>query len=380
MCGIFGAYWNKGTVTADTQTMRAVALTILAREMEGRGGQSYGLAIPLVNRVEKNIGSITGVSMMPYLADRVIYGHTRFATAGKVCKENAHPFRLSTLTGCHNGVVYNHTELSALYRRTDEVDSVHLLRHIEEGATLEDIESYGALVWHEHANPKTLFFGTWNGGEFAVARTSIGYLFASTKSAVQDAYVAAAIPGKLEFFQLTEGIKYALSGDGVREVKKNFFTCRKSVSKRTWRDGFASGGGGAYASTFSGNWYDEWVARDRKQSSANAPVSAPSRTLEIIEELPFSEDREQLEIIATTRGMTRNEAKRVWAKDFDPLDEDDEFYWSNMEFDEGLWMAVLDEIDVEEWAYTYGKGIILPPRAFVNEDDEDPFAYPYGSR
>jgi predicted glutamine amidotransferase len=352
MCGIFGFVGNSKKIDNEILMKRAVLLTVLAREMESRGGQSWGLALPWGSRTVKGVGSIDTVSMIPYIRERIMYGHTRFATAGRVCKENAHPFQLSKLTGCHNGVVYNHRDLSARYGRTDEVDSVHLLRHIEEGRELDEVESYGALVWHYHDDPETVFFGRWNNGDFSIAKTDLGFVFASTQAAVKAACAAADVK-IVEFYKIEETKRYAVTRDGVQMWDEVLFTCRKSSSTRTWRDGFADdtvtigsyipygaktgAGAGTTASTFRG---DEWT----DESALDEPE---------FDELEA--DREVIEFLAKDHGVTRNEAKRVFEPDFDPLDSDEELYWTQGDFNERLFNAVIEEIDVDAWVYLSDK-------------------------
>src|SRR3546814_19849994 len=43
----------------------------------------------------------------------MLFGHNRAATKGAVNQENAHPFNHGDIVGCHNGTLYNVTNLDA---------------------------------------------------------------------------------------------------------------------------------------------------------------------------------------------------------------------------------------------------------------------------
>lgn len=61
--------------------------------------------------------------------NRVLLGHNRYATQGKVNKNNAHPFEFETLIGAHNGTLHNKQAL--LDAQYFDVDSMNLYHHID---------------------------------------------------------------------------------------------------------------------------------------------------------------------------------------------------------------------------------------------------------
>lgn len=89
---------------------------------------------------------------------RLLLGHNRYATQGKVNKANAHPFTCGSLTGVHNGSLRNYTGLDG-YGQFD-VDSQVLYNHIANHGLRDALEhTYGAmaLVWWDE-NKETLNF------------------------------------------------------------------------------------------------------------------------------------------------------------------------------------------------------------------------------
>lgn len=92
------------------------------------------------------------------LLSKVLVGHNRFATQGKVTKYNAHPFEFDTVVGVHNGSLTNKHEL--LNGNLFEVDSQALYSQIDdEGIDSLVKKARGAmsLVWYDK-DEKTLNF------------------------------------------------------------------------------------------------------------------------------------------------------------------------------------------------------------------------------
>ncbi|MGH2562442.1 MAG: glutamine--fructose-6-phosphate transaminase (isomerizing), partial [Thermomicrobiales bacterium] len=100
MCGIFG-YVGEPT---------AIGSTILdaLRKLEYRGYDSWGVAVAVNGHiaVDKRPGKIAGASV-DFPSSGLGFGHTRWATHGRVTAENAHPHLdcSGQVAVIHNGIV-----------------------------------------------------------------------------------------------------------------------------------------------------------------------------------------------------------------------------------------------------------------------------------
>lgn len=78
----------------------------------------------------------------------VLVGHNRYATQGKINKENAHPFEFPNYIGVHNGTLRGQHRLPD--HRNFEVDSENIYHSMQEEGeieTLENLDGAYALVW-----------------------------------------------------------------------------------------------------------------------------------------------------------------------------------------------------------------------------------------
>lgn len=80
---------------------------------------------------------------------KVLIGHNRWATKGRINKANAHPFEFETLAGAHNGT------LNSVYQLDDytdfEVDSENLYHHMDKNGvedTIKNLNGAFALTWY----------------------------------------------------------------------------------------------------------------------------------------------------------------------------------------------------------------------------------------
>ena len=82
---------------------------------------------------------------------KCLIGHHRHATSGSISAENAHPFELDNIIGCHNGTLFDSSIVDLPSYSKDLIDSQVILKEIDSGKPLNEIIEYvrgaWALVW-----------------------------------------------------------------------------------------------------------------------------------------------------------------------------------------------------------------------------------------
>ena len=179
MCGILGV----STLNRNTKPI----VPFLAWAMQQRGSDSWGAS----NGVEvvKHMGKIRNSFYLPSNWSRhPVFVHTRAASKGVVCIENAHPHEIGDIIGIHNGTLSNHSELNSKYNRTYDVDTAHIFRHISEGLELDDISGTAVIVWFNKAAPGQMFLCRINHTSLEVVKLKTGeVIFASELTAIKEA-------------------------------------------------------------------------------------------------------------------------------------------------------------------------------------------------
>ena len=106
MCGIIGYVGNQN---------KGVESVLNGLEhLEYRGYDSAGIAYVRNDKLNiiKEEGRISNLKdNVEDTSSNLAIGHTRWATHGMVCKENAHPHKCGNITIVHNGIIENYGEL-----------------------------------------------------------------------------------------------------------------------------------------------------------------------------------------------------------------------------------------------------------------------------
>ncbi|MAU55463.1 MAG: glutamine--fructose-6-phosphate transaminase (isomerizing) [Dehalococcoidia bacterium] len=160
MCGIVGYI---GTDNA------AIILERFLKSLEYRGYDSAGIAvydnIKGQLNIKKTIGTINNLSeeITKNLKGSLGISHTRWATHGKITKENAHPQTSSNnkITIVHNGIVENYLDLKANmiakgYTFTSETDSEIIANLIDSHLDKNDINEALKIVLSEITGSSTI--------------------------------------------------------------------------------------------------------------------------------------------------------------------------------------------------------------------------------
>ncbi len=150
MCGLTGV---AGRISAREEKLFKHLLILDSL----RGEDSTGVAAVAMDEevlIAKQLGDpfqLFDTSMFNLIMrtnNRVLIGHNRFATQGKVNRRNAHPFETHNLVGAHNGTLSNKWNLKN--GNKFDVDSEALLNDIDElgvDKAIGSAKGAWALVW-----------------------------------------------------------------------------------------------------------------------------------------------------------------------------------------------------------------------------------------
>lgn len=193
ICGLAGWSWKK----LPSKKQRLSLLFSLGIYNDTRGGHSYGIFTSSRKLIIKDTGSFSSFlssGISSWALSNFGFLHTRYASIGEKNKTNAHPYEIGNIIGAHNGVLSNHDELNAAHNRNFKVDSMHLIAHLNEGKTFNDVQGYGALEWYDKEKD-CMYISYFNNGSLsAVSIKGLGIVWSSDLGHLRQALDNAGIP------------------------------------------------------------------------------------------------------------------------------------------------------------------------------------------
>ncbi len=218
MCGIIG---YTGKKEAGEILMDALEL------LEYRGYDSAGIALSGSGsedvRVIKCAGRVKDLRAL-CAEKRVVgtcgIGHTRWATHGGVCDENAHPHRYGKVTVIHNGIIENYRELiekyyleTKLLSQTDSEVVAAVLAHFYDGDPYAAIRK--TVLKLKGTFALAVMFDDIPGKIFAIRNVSPIVAANVEDGAILSSDVAAIVPFTMQYFVVPEFHVVCLSKEGI---------------------------------------------------------------------------------------------------------------------------------------------------------------------
>ena len=216
MCGIIG-YTGK----RDAKDIMLDALELL----EYRGYDSAGIAILKEGKTQivKRAGRVRDLRQLceeKHPEGNCGIGHTRWATHGGVCDQNAHPHQFGKVTLIHNGIIENHRELTEKYEldgklksETDSEVVAAVLEHFYQGDPYSAIRR--TVLKLKGTFALAILFEDQPGKIFAVRNVSPIVAAKTEDGAILSSDVAAIVPFTKDYFVLPEFHVVCLSENGV---------------------------------------------------------------------------------------------------------------------------------------------------------------------
>lgn len=218
MCGIIGYTGKK-----EASDILIDALELL----EYRGYDSAGIALsgeagsePKLIKRAGRVKDLRALCAESDVSGKCGIGHTRWATHGGVCDENAHPHRFGRVTIIHNGIIENYRELIEKYglehrlcSQTDSEVVAAVLNRFYEADPYAAIRK--TVLKLKGTFALAILFDDIPGKIFAVRNVSPIVAASTEDGAILSSDVAAIVPFTSQYFVVPEFHVVCLSEDGI---------------------------------------------------------------------------------------------------------------------------------------------------------------------
>ncbi len=227
------------------------------RRLEYRGYDSAGLATVgdghglEIRRAVGKLDNLAALLERAPLSGRIGIGHTRWATHGRPCEENAHPHKAGPVAVIHNGIVENYVELRAellsrnhkLASETDTEVISHLVEEqVKAGASL--VEAVRATVKRLHGSFSIVVLSETEPDRLVAAKTATPLVLGLGEG---ENFVASDIPALLEHtrrtFVLEDGELAEVTASAVRVMTFDGVAVERPARRIEWDSVAATKGG-----------------------------------------------------------------------------------------------------------------------------------------